>query len=439
MDDIPKKRVTKPCGRTALVRRVGQGLLITSLLMALTGCACGPALPKFQLSEMEPVDSPHFQSLVGAVLSAPFTAGNLIEPFHNGNEFFPAMLGAIRSAQRTVTFESFIFHTDAMSNAFADAFIERARAGVKCHVILDALGGPKEDKIVRRMRAAGVEVHIYNPLRWYRPDLLRRYNYRTHRKLLIIDGRVGFTGGAAIDDAWDGDGRTPDQWRDSMYRVTGPVVAQMQGAFLNNWMRGQGEILHGEEYFPELKIAGNSRALVFVSDSFGPGQEVVLHYLLSFEAARESILLETAYLLLDDTLEQALIAARERGVRVQVVVPGENIDSLLARACSRRGYGDLLEVGVEIFEYQPALFHSKLMIVDGQWVSIGSSNMDHRSFRLNDEANMIVHDARLGAELTDVFEQDRELSRSITYEMWKDRSWLERVMGLTASLFGPQM
>jgi len=347
------------------------------------------------------------------------------------------MLGAIRAAEKTITFETYIYWSGDIGREFAEALSERARAGVKVHVLLDWVGsGRLKQKFLDDMEESGVEVCRYHPLHWY---TLARINNRTHRKLLVVDGTVAFTGGVGIADKWLGNAQDPDHWRDSHFRVEGPVVAQFQAAFMDNWLKTRARVLHGEEYFPSLEPAGEQVAQVFQSSPREGSESVRLMYLLSIASAEKTIHLASSYFVPDDLAIETFVAARARGVSVQIIVPGEHIDAHVTRRASRSRWGPLLEAGVEIFEYQPTMFHCKVMVVDTLWVSVGSTNFDNRSFRLNDEANLNVLDPDFAAGQVRTFEQDRSRGRLVSLEEWKHRPLGEKVKEFAAGLIRSQL
>lgn len=291
--------------------------------------------------------------------------------------------------------------------AFTTALSERARAGVKVDVLIDAVGGDRIDgTYIRQMTDAGVEVKMYHPLKWWDLSSAARLNNRTHRKLLVIDGKLGFTGGVGVADVWSGDAQDPRHWRDTHYRVTGPVVADLQAAFADHWLTTDGQVLQGDDYFPKLEQAGTLLAQEFKSASDGSSDSMQLMYLLSITAASRSIRLATAYFVPDDLTIRAPLAARRRGVRVQVVIPGKYTDVPTTLEASRASWGPMLKAGVESYEYEPTMYHWKMMVVDDLWTSIGSANLDNRSFRLNGEANLNVLDAGFAAEQAKLFEAD---------------------------------
>jgi cardiolipin synthase len=389
------------------------------------------------LSHLYGIGDPQFVRELGALLGPPILAGGRIEDLQNGDEIFPAMLAAIANARRTITFETYIYWSGEIGKDFRDALSERARAGVKVHVLLDWLGSQKMDRAsISAMRDAGVEIEFYHPLRWY---TLARMNSRTHRKLLIVDGRIGFTGGVGIADQWRGDAQNEDYWRDSHFRLEGPAVAQMQAAFMDNWVKTSGRVLQGDGYFPTLEPAGDVRSQMFVSSPRGGGDSMQLMYLMALTAAEHSIDLSAAYFVPDEFTRDAMVAALKRGVKVRVIVPGKHIDTVVVGKASRATWGDLLKAGVEIHVFQPTMFHCKMLIVDRQLVSVGSTNFDNRSFRLNDEANLNIYDTSFAEKMEQVFDADLKRSTPMTWEQWTHRPWTERLMEKAASVFSSQL
>lgn len=401
----------------AILSTVAVTLVATLLFLNLRS---GEKQIRHELTHRFAVGDPQFVRSMNHLLGPSLTSGNRIQAFQNGDEIFPAMLGAIRGARETITFETYIYWSGEIGKQFSEALCERARAGVKVHVLLDWVGtGRIDTKYLDDLKAAGVEVERYHPLRWY---TLTRINNRTHRKLLVVDGKTGFTGGVGIADLWSGHAQSKDHWRDSHYQLEGPAVAQMQAAFTDNWIKTRAKVLFGTAYFPELKPVGNSWAQVFKS-SRGEGSESVrLMYLLSIASATQSVRLQAAYFVPDDLAIDTFVAARKRGVTIEIIVPGPLIDAQIVRSASRSLWGALLDAGVEIYEYQPTMYHCKVIIVDGMWVSVGSTNFDDRSFRLNDEANLNVYDETFAAEQVRVFEDDKRKSRRMTRAEFKDRS-----------------
>ena len=383
------------------------------------------------------VADPQFRREMSVMMGPSVLPGNQVTALNNGEEIFPAMLEAIRGAQVSVTFETYIYWSGQIGEEFTEALSERARAGVPVHVTIDWVGSIKMDQeLLDRMEDAGVEVERYRPLKWYN---LGRMNNRTHRKLLVVDGRIGFTGGVGIADQWAGSAQDPDHWRDSHYRLEGPAVAQMQAAFLDNWIKTTGKVLQGADYFPALEPRGEAIAQVFTSSPSGGGDSMQLMYLLSITAAEHTIDLSASYFVPDDLTRKALLAALGRGVRLRIIVPGKHVDELLVRQASRADWGELLQAGAQIHEYQPTMFHCKLMIVDSQLVSVGSTNFDNRSFRLNDEANLNIYDRGWAERLEDVFEADLARSRKITLEDWKHRPLQQKMVERFSALLSSQL
>ena len=381
------------------------------------------------------VGEPEFVRTLGVMLGPALVPGNRARALVNGDEIFPEMLQSIRGARRSITFEMYIYWKGSIGEQFTQTLAERARSGVKVHVMIDALGSQKiEQSVIRRLKDAGAQVQLYNPVRW---DTLARMNNRTHRKIMVVDGAIGYTGGAGIGDEWSGNAQDAAHWRDTHFRIEGPAVAQMQAAFMENWIEVTGEVLHGPEYFPELRAAGSELAQFMVSSPGGGSESAQLLYLMSIAAARRSIQLSAAYFVPDDNEVRQFVEARGRGVRVQIIVPGPVTDSAAVRRASRSTWGELLRAGVEIYEYQPTFYHVKVMTVDGLWVTVGSTNFDTRSFSTNDEANLNVYDREFAREQERIFEQDRESSRRITLEEWERRPLSERLwehaMGLLSS------
>ena len=413
---------------------VAAGALIVLVVANLTSSA--KKIEK-KIDHLYPAGDSQFVRSMGSLLGPGIVPGNRVRALCNGDEIFPAMLDAIRGARRTICFETFIYWSGAIGREFAEALSERARAGVKVHVVLDWLGSGKMDaSLLETMERAGVEVVKYHPLRWYS---VGRLNNRTHRKLLIVDGTVGFTGGVGIADNWLGNAQDPDHWRDSHFRLEGPAVAQMQAAFMDNWMETCAQVLHGEEYFPALEPAGPHAAQLFKSSADDASESVRLMYLLSLASAVKSVRIANAYFVPDALAVSTLVAAQRRGARVEIIVPSRHIDQKLVRRASRSLWEPLLEAGIAIYEYQPTMYHVKVVVVDEVWTSVGSTNFDNRSFRLNDEANLNVLDPEFAASQAKVFEQDKARSRRVTLEEWRRRPWRERATDRLAGLLRLQL
>jgi cardiolipin synthase len=365
------------------------------------------------------VDDPLFRDSVGPLLGAEFLDGNTIEPLINGREIFPAMLAAIRSAKKSITLESYIWASGRVSDQFCAALIERAQNGVKVHALVDGAGNLKlRLSDVDRMKAAGIEFVVYGREHWYQLKL--DLNHRSHRKLLIVDGLVGFTGGVCIDDTWLGDADHEGVWRETQARITGPAVRQMQAVFATNWLQTTSRLLTGPDYFPETSATGRARAHCFMSGPDENPENARLSYLLAIASARRSIQLSHAYFVPDDLAIEMLLAALRRGVKVEVIVPFKN-DSRFGRAASRSRWGRLLEAGVEFHTFLPSLYHCKVMIVDDVFVTFGSVNFDNRSFRINDEVNINVIDPATARAFQQSFADDLAKSTPLTLEQFRNR------------------
>ena len=390
-----------------------------------------------KLSRSYETNDEQFRRSMGVLLGPPILEGNHVEELINGDQIFPAMLEAIRSAERTITFETYIYWSESIGREFADALSERARAGVKVHLLLDFMGSAKMDpKSIEEMRESGVEVERYHKPVWWK---FTRLNNRTHRKVLVIDGKLGFTGGVGVADQWRGNAQDKNHWRDTHFRVRGPVVGQMQAVFNDNWTKSTGAVLDGPEYFPKLDPAGTMAAQMFSSSPTGGSESMHLMYLMAITAARHTILLSSSYFVPDKLAIDALAEAARRGVQIRIITPGEHIDTDIVRAASRERWGDLLRAGIKMAEYQPTMFHVKCLIVDGVLVSVGSTNFDNRSFKINDEANLNVLDKGFAARQTEVFEADWKKARQISLAEWEERPILEKMTSKIYSMFGAQL
>jgi cardiolipin synthase len=403
-----------------------------------TGCSDDrPTEKPYRITHEYSVRDREFTNTVGSLLGPPLVHGNEVVTLVNGDQIFPAMLEAIHNAKKTITFETYVYWRGDIGRQFTDALSERAQNGVKVHAIIDVVGSDRIDHhYFKQMTDAGVEVIQYHALRWYDWTSTSKLNYRTHRKLLIVDGEVGFTGGVGIADEWNGNADSKDHWRDNHYRVRGPCVAQLQAAFADKWKATTVKVLHGDDYFPEVHNAGDKVAQVFKSSAKGGSESMQLLYLISFASAQKNIRLASAYFVPDDLTIHTLIEAAQRGVKVQIIVPGPDIDIKVVRRASRARWGDMLKAGIEIYEYQPTMYHTKLLVVDDRWSSIGSANLDERSFRLNAEANLNVMDQTFAAEQIRLFDNDLAHSKQITLEQWEHRPGNEKFMENFSTMFG---
>ena len=383
------------------------------------------------------IQEPQFVRSVGALLGPAFLDGNHVEVLINGDKIFAEMLNAIKSAKKTISFETFIYWADSIGDEFESALIERANAGVKVHVLLDWLGSVKmQQSQLNHMSKACIAIQRYHKPHW---SHLTRLNNRTHRKLLIIDGELGFTGGVGIADQWRGDAKNPNEWRDTHFKVTGPVVGQIQAVFMDNWIKSKGEVLHDHEYFPLLEKTGDMSAQMFSSSPSGGGDSMILMYLMAITAAKESIDLSSAYFVPDALSTKALVNAAKRGVKIRIITPGKHIDTQLVRRALRSCWGDLLRADIQIAEYKPTMYHCKVLIVDKLMVSVGFTNFDNRSFRLNDEANLNINDKTFALEQTQVFETDWSKSQPISYYQWMKRPMQEKIIEKISTVLSSQL
>jgi len=415
------------------------GSILATIVVTLVVTNLIPAQKRIEhrVERLYDTGSPDYYRALGVLLGPPVVGGNRVEALQNGDEIFPSMLAAIRGARHTINFESYIYWSGEIGQAFADALAERAKAGVQVHVLLDWLGSQKiKEEMLDEMRDAGVQIYLFHPLSWYD---VARVNNRTHRKLLIVDGRVGFTGGVGIADKWQGHAQDAEHWRDSHYRAEGPVVAQMQATFIDNWTKVSGQVLHGPDYLPVIEPVADAQAQMFSSSPQGGAESMQLMYLLVIAAATKTIDLASAYFIPDELTSDALVAAMKRGVRLRLIVPGPIIDTDFVRRAGRSTWGPLLAAGAQVYEYQPTMYHCKVMIVDGLLVSVGSTNFDPRSFRLNDEANLNVYDRAFAAAQERVFEQDVARSKRVTLADWEGRPWHEKLMEHAAALLHTQL
>jgi cardiolipin synthase len=353
--------------------------------------------------------------------------GNCVEIFTNGEQFYPAMLEAIRQATHSINMEAYIFQPGKIADQFVDALSDRARHGVNVTIVVDAIGSfSLRGRPVRRLRNAGCRIESYQRLRWYS---LARLNNRTHRELLIVDGRIAFAGGAGIADWWALQHGKKKPWRDTMARFQGPVVAALQGVAAENWLECCGEILTGPEYFPSLKTTGATTAFVVRSSPSDRATVSRVTFQLLMEGADREVRISTPYFLPDRALRRALLDMARRGVAISIIVPGRLTDQRWVRYASRRLWGQLLEAGVRIYEYRATMMHAKVLIIDGVWAVLGTTNIDNRSFEHNDEVNVAMRDEKVAARLLEDYQSDIAASEEITLESWRRRPIWEKVLG----------
>ena len=403
--------------------------LISVVLGVFLAVGCARVHPHVALPPLA-LGEPSFFPTLEAYASAPIVGGNSAEFLLNGEQIFPAIVDAIRSAKKTITYAQYFYEDGPVAREVAEALSERCREGVGVNVLLDAFGTlsmPKE--YAELMTRSGCHVAYFRPLGQY---IFRRYNNRNHRRILVIDGRLGFTGGSGVSRKWMGNGRVEHHWRDTDIRIEGPVVEYLQAAFAENWLETTGVVLGGETYFPRpLEPRGEVYAQIVKSSPATGSFAMYTTFLLAVSAARRSIMITNPYFVLDEKMQQALITSARRGVRVRVLVPGA-IDHNIVRQASRRQFGSMLRAGIQIFEYTPALLHSKTMVIDGVWSTIGSTNLDNRSFAVNDELNLIVYSRPVAQRLEQIFADDIALSRPVTYTAWRDRGFTSKILEVMA-------
>ncbi|SPB15477.1 cardiolipin synthetase [Caballeronia novacaledonica] len=409
-------------------------LVIVLLIANLTS---GEKKIEHKIDRLYASDDPQFIRSMGLLLGPPVVGGNRFDVLVNGDEIFPSMLQGIRAARETITFETFIYWSGEIGEEIARALSDKARSGIAVHVLLDWVGSSKMDKrYLHMLRDAGAEVIQYHKPHW---TGLGRMNDRTHRKLLVIDGRIGFTGGVGIAEEWTGHAQDEKHWRDTHFRVEGAAVGQMQAVFMDNWIKATGNVLHGPSYFPDIEAAGEGCAHMFSSSPSGGSDDMQLMYLMAITAATHSIHLSSAYFVPDKLTINAIVEAAKRGVRVRIITPGKHIDTHTVREASRACWGDLLAAGVEMYEYQPTMFHCKLIVVDEFLVSVGSTNFDSRSFKLNDEANLNIYDREFARRQTAIFDDDVAHAKRITLDDWRRRPLAEKLVERAVALLDSQL
>jgi cardiolipin synthase A/B len=394
------------------------------------------APPRFGLDHEFSIDSPEFTGTAAGASGSPFQDGNTLELLNNGDAFYPPMLAAIRGAKYSITIEAYIYWAGDIGLEFANALAERAAAGCPVKILLDAIGSASiGSEILHVLEAGGCQVAWYNPIRWY---TLGRFNNRTHRKSLIIDGEVAFTGGAGIADHWRGNARGPHEWRDMQIRLEGPAVVPLQTGFAHNWQQTTGELLSGDAFYPSIEDRGPLAVQTILSSPETGASSVRTMYYLSIVCARRSIDIANPYFVPDPVAIQTLIEARQRGVDVRIMVSGIRNDNWLARQNSTRLFGRLLAAGIEIQEFNRTMLHHKTMVVDGRWVTIGTANFDNRSFAHNEESNVCALDAGLAAQLRATFEDDLGGCDRVTFEAWRTRGVWARLQEFVAAFLQEQ-
>jgi cardiolipin synthase A/B len=393
---------------------------------------------KISTPETESIESDDFLCVLEAVTDSKIHRHGRVEVLTNGEVFYEAELEAIRAARESVNIEAYIFQKGELTKKFVEALTERARAGVKVRMVIDAIGSfATWESYFAELRAAGGRVCWYHPLRW---PTLARFNNRTHREIIVVDGRTGFVGGAGFADHWYKGKEKHPRWRDTMVRVEGEMVTSIQAGFIENWLEASGEILTGRCYFPPNEVEDRMDALVIDSSpSVGGSTRARILFQTLLASAQKTIHITTPYFLPDRSARAEMVRAiRERNVEMKIIVPGKHSDHMLTRSSSRRLFGDLLEAGAKIYEYEPAMIHAKTMMIDGLWSVVGSTNFDNRSFGLNDEINLAARDTKLAARLAEDFATDLADSHEVTYEEWQHRSIFERAHELLGQVLERQ-
>jgi cardiolipin synthase A/B len=407
-----------------IVSLVSIGFLSLMLFLALFE----PGL-RYEISERPslPLDSEEFLRLLSSLGGAQIHPCNTVEVLTNGERYYQAELEAIRKARHSVNVEAYIFTKGRVTRTFLDALTDRARAGVKVRMVVDAVGSfTTWRSYFKELEQAGGRVKLYRPIRWH---TLPRINNRTHRELIVVDGQVGFIGGAGFADHWlyDDPKRGGRRWRDTMFFVQGPAVRELQSVFAENWLEASGEVIADAGYFRWCEAGGQTAAMIVPSSPTGRSTRNRMLYQTLLAAAQQSIRITTPYFLPDRSVRAELVRAmKERGVEVSIIVPGKKVDHALTRRSSRRLFGQLLRAGARIYEYQPSMLHAKTLLVDGVWSVVGSTNFDNRSFGINDEVNLAANDPELTARLELDFAKDVADSQLVTLRDWSRRSWLER-------------
>jgi cardiolipin synthase A/B len=374
----------------------------------------------------EPIDAPEFGDILGKLTGGGWSDRNRVDVLTNGDQFYASELDAIEHAKRFVHIECYIFQQGRVTDRILNLLEQRAQAGVEVRLVIDAMGSagfPKQR--FEKLEQLGGRVAWYHPLRWYN---WTRANNRTHRELVVVDGAIGFAGGAGFADQWMYTEKKEPQWRDTMVRLEGPAAADLNATFAENWLESSGEVLVAPQYFPAIQSAGGTRALVVTSSPMvGRSTEARVLFQALYAKASHTVHITNPYFLPDKNLRQELVNAVRRGADVTILVPGAKNDHLLTRRSSRALYGDLLKAGARIFEYQPSMVHAKISLIDGKWAVAGSTNLDSRSFGLNDEVNVAMPDPYVVARLEQDFQQDLARSRQVTYDQWKRRPWYEKL------------
>jgi cardiolipin synthase A/B len=393
--------------------------------------------PRYGLDHEFAVESPEFLSTIAGATGVPFTHGNRLTLLNNGDEFYPVMLEEIARAESSITIEAYIYWEGEIGRQFAHALADRARAGIKVKILLDAIGSNSiGEDILSTLKSGGCQIAWYNPIKWYS---IGRFNNRTHRKSLIVDGRIGFTGGAGIADQWLGQAQDVNHWRDVQIRIEGPAVTGLQTGFSQNWLERTHELVSGPEYYPSPEMHGPHVALTLMSSPVTGASTVRIMYYLSIICARRTLWIANPYFVPDAPAIDTLVEARKRGVDVKIMVSGKHNDNWLSRQNSVRLYGRLLRAAIDIYEFDRTFLHHKTMMVDGVWGTVGTTNFDSRSFAHNEESNICFHDAALVGEMQDAFADDLRFCTHVNVEAWRKRDLFARAQEFVAAFFQEQV
>ena len=392
--------------------------------------------PRYGLDHELSVDDAEFLPTMAGATGVPFRPGNRIDVLNNGDAFYPAMLEAVNGAEESITIEAYIYWAGDVGRQFAEALAAKAASGVRVKILLDAVGSTSiGEEILETLERGRCQLAWYNPIRYYS---LGRFNHRTHRKSLIVDGRIAFTGGAGIADHWKGNARNPGEWRDMQIRIEGPAVAPLQTGFAQNWLQTTGELISGPLFYPLLEPAGQLSAQTFMSSPEIGVSTVRIMYYLSIICARRSIYIANPYFLPDAAAIDALVEAKSRGVDVRIMVAGVHNDNWLARQNSIRLFGPLLRAGIDILEYNRTMLHHKTMVVDSRWATIGTTNFDNRSFAHNEENNVCCCEHAFARSLHEMFEADIAACEPVELAAWKRRGLWQRTQELFAAFLEEQ-
>ena len=368
------------------------------------------------------------------IIGVPMTEGNGVEVLRNGDQIFPVMLEAIAGARHTIDFLTFVYWRGEIGTRFAEALSERARAGVRVRLLLDGWGcHPIERPLVDEMEDAGVQVRWFRPLKHFEPN---KMNHRTHRKVVIVDESIGFTGGVGIADEWQGDARDASEWRDTHFKVLGPAVDGLRAAFLDNWAETDDVLFDmAVDRFPPQEQPGDSVIQCVRGASEAGMSDVSTLFNALLQLAEKRVRIATAYFVPDGAMNERLCAAADRGVEVEILLPGPNADKRFVQLAGEASYAELLDHGINLWQFQPSMLHAKVMTVDGILAMVGSANVNARSTELDEEINLVVLDDDVVATLDQQFDEDLDRSDRVTVGDWEDRSLTQRVMeGLTRPL-----